>query len=208
MLLYENFNILCRTYLGQISFSNARKFCQLSENIGKLRNQLWFISICVRRLVFPKTIANMHIPGVSNGQNLFNIRLYSLKVLKSEIRRKLYSTIEQKRRMVNFLSLFDTFNGLNRSANKIYTRTFRLNSERLKTKFMHLSNTNNANTLNNMIKRNVNIFIESIYLITEVKILFQFYINTNIHIFSHMAIYGSQSQVSVSIKLFQLIKFL
>jgi len=147
MLLYENFMILCNLNLGQIPFSLCRKFAKNGESIAKLRNQLWFLSVCIRKNVFPKTVLNMRIPGIHNQYHLHQIRTHTLKLLKSEVRRKLHQELRDFDRFSNLLSIYDQFDELLEGRNRIYSQTYLMWSRKVQVKVHSLMNEQTSNVV-------------------------------------------------------------
>ena len=102
MLLSENFSLLCNLNhsLRQASFRYARSYLRNGELTAHLQNQLWFVSMCVRRNVFPPTVSGLHLPSCIRESDLRSIQLHVLKKMKRGIRVNL-ETVKKRLRRLN-----------------------------------------------------------------------------------------------------------
>ena len=107
MLLRENFLLLSFFNLSQVHFSLLRNCFKNSENVAKFKLQLDFTLKCRENDIFPKTIANLHLPQFYR-QPRFTPR--SIKLKRSIVRD-----------MVRFLrsEYYKTLNNIQRCNNLI-----------------------------------------------------------------------------------------
>jgi hypothetical protein len=102
MLLYENFTLLLHINRGlrQTSFSFARRYLHNGELTARLQNQLWFISMCVRRRALPPTVKNLHLPACIGESSARILRFQILKKMKRGLRSSLEAA-KRKTRQLN-----------------------------------------------------------------------------------------------------------
>ena len=108
MLLYENFMLLLQINNGlrQASFSFARRYVHNGELTARLQNQLWFISVCLRRGVFPPTVKNLHLPACISRASQRGVRLHILRKMKRGLRTSLEAAKRKLRQLNTNLGSF------------------------------------------------------------------------------------------------------
>ena len=102
MLLYQTYQLLLQTNNGlrQAPFSFARSYLHNGEIVARLQNQLWFISVCLRRGVLPLTVKNMHLPSCIGEASQRGLRIQVLKKMKRGLRASL-ETAKRKLQQLN-----------------------------------------------------------------------------------------------------------
>ena len=106
MLLYDNYFLLLQLFCGlhQASFSFTRSFLHNGEITARLQNQLWFISVCLRRGIFPPTVGNLPLPACISEASQRGIRTDIMKRMKRGLRVSLEAAKRKLRQFNNSLS--------------------------------------------------------------------------------------------------------
>ena len=76
------------------------------ELTARLQNQLWFISMCLRRGVFPPTVRNLHLPACIGEASQRGVRLHILKKMKRGPRSSLEAAKRKLRQLNTNLNNF------------------------------------------------------------------------------------------------------
>ena len=85
----------------------------------------------------------MCTPGLTNTMNSRKIKLHNLRLLKKEIRKELGRKCYEYRQLVNSYQSYDGFSNVCSTRNTVYSRTYRLFSEKMQAKFNNLSKNRN-----------------------------------------------------------------
>ena len=138
MLLYENFCLLrqLNNGLSQASFSFARSFLHNGEITARLQNQLWFVSVCLRKGTLPPTVRNMPLPSCIGEASQRGIRLLVLKRMKRGLRALLETAKSKLRQLNSNLSSFPAADReqLQRGRSEAFTNSYRRASNHFQNK--------------------------------------------------------------------------
>ena len=91
MLLKGNFILLRSLGLSQSNSLSGRKYLQNGEKLGRIQQQLRFLSTCAHEGLFPKSISNMKIPGSLNDARFSRSKDTILRFTLGKLRRAIFS---------------------------------------------------------------------------------------------------------------------
>ena len=127
--------------MRQVPFEFARSYVHNGESTARLQNQLWLVSMCLRKWILPPTVRNLHLPTCISKTSQDSIKFGILKKMKRGLRVELEAAKTKLLELKTVLT--ERYAGdaeeLQRGRDLVFNTTYRQESEKHRRKLQRLS---------------------------------------------------------------------